>query len=166
VNQKVLVLNQDYQALSMCSAERAFVLVYLRKAELVHASSVQAIHTVTQSYLLPTIIRLFNYVRVPYKKVGLSRVNIFRRDENSCQYCGSRHHLTLDHVIPKSRGGKDSWENLTTACQGCNTKKGDLTPEEAGMPLKRKPFRPSYIMFLRDFSGKIEEEWRPFLLMS
>ncbi len=166
MKQNVLVLNQDYQALSLCSAERAFVLVYLRKAELVHASSKQALHSVKQSFLLPTIIRLFNYVRVPYKKVGLSRVNIFRRDEGSCQYCGSKQNLTLDHVIPRSRGGKESWENLTTACQACNTRKGDMTPEEAGMPLKRKPFRPSYIMYLRDFSGKVEEEWRPFLLMN
>lgn len=166
MKQKVLVLNQDYQALSICSAERAFVLVYLRKAELIHASSRQAIHTVTQSYLLPTIIRLFNYVRVPYKKVGLSRGNIFRRDDNRCQYCGIPQNLTLDHVMPRSRGGKDSWENLVTACQACNTRKGDMTPEEADMPLLRKPFRPSYIMYLRDFSGKVEEEWRPFLLMS
>jgi 5-methylcytosine-specific restriction endonuclease McrA len=166
VKQNVLVLNQDYQALSVCSAERAFILVYLRKAELVHASSTQTLHTVTQSFLLPTIIRLFNYVRVPYKKVGLSRVNIFRRDENTCQYCGSRQNLTLDHVMPRSRGGKDTWENLITACQSCNTRKGDMTPEEAGMPLLRKPFRPSYIMYLRDLSGIIEEEWRPFLLMN
>jgi 5-methylcytosine-specific restriction endonuclease McrA len=166
VKQNVLVLNQDYQALSLCSAERAFVLVYLRKAELIHASSREVLHTVKQTFSLPTIIRLFNYVRVPYKKVGLSRVNIFRRDENACQYCGSKQNLTLDHVIPRSRGGNDSWENLTTACQACNTRKGDMTPEEAGMPLKRKPFRPSYIMYLRDFAGRIEEEWRPFLLMN
>lgn len=166
MKQKVLVLNQDYQALSVCSAERAFVLVYLRKAEMVHSSSKQKMHSITQSYLLPTIIRLYNYVRVPYKKVSLSRANIFRRDDHICQYCGSRYNLTIDHVLPRSKGGKDSWENLVTACQACNARKGDMTPEEAGLKLARQPFRPSYIMYLRDFTGKIEDEWKPYLLMS
>jgi len=71
--------------------------------------------------------------------------------------------LTLDHVLPRSRGGKSSWTNLVTACKTCNSKKGDLTPEEAQMPLRRKPFKPSFIMFLRDFSGKIEKEWEIYL---
>jgi 5-methylcytosine-specific restriction endonuclease McrA len=162
---QVLVLNQDYQALSICSVERAFVLVYLRKAEMVHHNAQLSLKTVTQSFLMPTIIRLYSYVRVPYKKVSLTRTNVFRRDNNRCQYCGSHLQLTLDHVIPRSRGGKDTWENLTTACQPCNTRKGDMTPEEAGLTLARHPFRPSYIMYLRDFSGKVHEEWRPFLLM-
>ncbi|NDA64079.1 MAG: HNH endonuclease, partial [Chitinophagia bacterium] len=83
----------------------------------------------------------------------------------SCLYCGSRHQLSIDHVIPRSRGGNDSWENLATACQKCNAKKGDMTPEEAGMSMRIRPFRPSYIMFLRDFSGNVKEEWRPYLLM-
>ena len=162
---QVLVLNQDYQALSICSVERAFVLVYLRKAEMVHHNALYSLNTVSQSFLMPTIIRLYSYVRVPYKKVSLTRTNIFRRDNNRCQYCGSHLQLTLDHVMPRSRGGKDTLENLTTACQPCNTRKGDMTPEEAGLTLNRNPFRPSYIMYLRDFSGKVHEEWRPFLLM-
>ena len=162
---QVLVLNQDYQALSICSVERAFILVYLRKAELVHHNANISLHTVSQSYLMPTISRLYNYVRVPYKKVSLTRTNVFRRDNSRCQYCGSHHFLTLDHVVPRSRGGKDTWENLTTACQACNTRKGDMSPEEAGLSLSRPPFRPSYIMYLRDFTGKIHEEWKPFLLM-
>jgi len=165
MKQKVLVLNQDYQALSICSAERAFVLVYMRKAELVEHSRHYHLHSVTQRFHMPTIIRLYSFVRLPYKKVVLSRSNIFRRDDNTCQYCGVRHNLTLDHIIPRSKGGKDTWENLTTACQKCNTRKGNLSLEEAGYTIKRKPFRPSYIMYLRDFTGKIEDEWRPFLLM-
>ena len=93
----------------------------------------------------------------------LSRQNIFRRDNSSCQYCGKTEDLTLDHVIPKSRGGRTSWDNLTTACKRCNSRKGDLTPEEAQMPLKIKPYKPSFVMFLRDFGGMIEDSWLPFL---
>jgi 5-methylcytosine-specific restriction endonuclease McrA len=162
---RVLVLNQDYQALSICSVERAFVLVYLQKAELVSYNSRRMLHSVSQAFRFPTIIRLYSYVRMPYKKVSLSRNSIFRRDGFCCLYCGSRHQLSIDHVIPRSRGGNDSWENLATACQKCNAKKGDMTPEEAGMSMRIRPFRPSYIMFLRDFSGNVKEEWRPYLLM-
>jgi DNA-directed RNA polymerase subunit RPC12/RpoP len=100
---------------------------------------------------------------MPYKGVILSRQNIFRRDHNVCQYCGSKDDLTLDHVMPKSRGGRTTWDNLTTACRRCNSKKGDLTPEEANMPLRSKPFKPSFIMFLRDLGGSLESSWIPFL---
>jgi len=91
------------------------------------------------------------------------RQNIFKRDANTCQYCGSKDHLTLDHVMPKSRQGRTSWDNLTTACKYCNSKKGDLTPEEAGMHLARHPFKPSFVMFLRNFSGILDQQWIPFV---
>lgn len=114
---------------------------------------------------MPAVIRLMNYVNVPYRGVELTRHNIFKRDGYECQYCGDRNrdNLTLDHVIPRAKGGGSSWTNLITACKSCNSKKGDLLPEEAGMPLKNQPFKPSYIMFLRDFSGFHCDEWKPFL---
>ena len=112
---------------------------------------------------MPSIIRLYRYVNLPYKGVMLSRQNIFKRDGGKCQYCGVTTDLTLDHVIPRSKGGRSTWDNLVTACKSCNSKKGDYTPEEAGMPLARQPFKPSFIMFLRDFSGPIEENWKPYL---
>ncbi len=121
------------------------------------------LRTVSNSYPLPSIIRLFRYVNLPYKGVMLSRQNIFKRDGGKCQYCGSTKDLTLDHVIPRSKGGRSSWDNLVSACKNCNSKKGDFTPEEANMPLKRRPFKPSFIMFLRDFSGPVEEDWKPYL---
>jgi 5-methylcytosine-specific restriction endonuclease McrA len=162
----VLVLNQDYQAIGICSVERAFVLVYLRKAELVDRLADRVLHSVTKEWVFPSIIRLFDYVRVPFRRVALSRTNIFRRDGYSCVYCGSRQHLTLDHVQPRSCGGRDSWENLVTACQTCNTKKGNRTPEQAEMPMHRNPFRPSYIMYLSNFSGTVHEGWRPYLMQA
>jgi 5-methylcytosine-specific restriction endonuclease McrA len=160
---KVLILNQDYSALTICSIQKAFILVYLSKADIISESSQGGIQTVTRTFPRPSIIRLHKYVNLPYKGVILSRQNIFKRDNHQCQYCGATNDLTLDHVLPRSRGGKSSWTNLVTACKACNSKKGDLTPEEAEMPLPRKPFKPSFIMFLRDFSGKIEKEWETYL---
>ena len=160
---KVLILNQDYTALTVCSIQKAFVLVFLNKAELVAEVGDRKLRTVSKSYAMPSIIRLFRYVNLPYRGVMLTRQNIFKRDNNRCQYCNTTQDLTLDHLIPKSKGGRSSWTNLVTACKTCNSKKGDQTPEEAGMTLRREPFKPSFIMFLRDFSGNIHEEWIPYL---
>lgn len=163
MNNKTLVLNQDYRALTICASTRAFLLVFMKKAELVSDVKNEYFRTVSSTYPIPSVIRLRDYVHLPYKGVMLSRQNIFRRDAHKCQYCGSGNDLTLDHVMPKSRGGGSNWINLTTACKPCNAKKGDLTPEEAGMPLFQKPFKPSFLMFLRDFSGPLHEEWVAFL---
>ncbi|GAB4128309.1 MAG: HNH endonuclease [Raineya sp.] len=160
---KVLILNQDYSAFTICSIQKAFILVYLNKADIVSESPQGGIKTVSRTFPRPSVIRLHKYVHLPYKGVVLSRQNVFKRDNYQCQYCGATTDLTLDHVLPRSRGGKSSWTNLVTACKTCNSKKGDLTPEEAQMPLNRKPFKPSFIMFLRDFSGKIEKEWELYL---
>lgn len=160
---KVLILNQDYRALTVCSVQKAFILVYLNKAELVEENKGNQLHSISSTFPSPSIIRLFRYINIPYKGVMLSRQNIFKRDGGRCQYCGVSSDLTLDHVIPKSKGGRSTWDNLVTACRRCNSKKGDLTPEEAKMPIKQKPFKPSFVMFLRDFSGQVDESWRPYL---
>ena len=159
----VLVLNQDYRALSVCSVERALVMVFLHKAELVEALNGRAVRSAHRSFPWPCIVRLKAYVRVPYRRIMLTRRNILRRDGNRCQYCGSNDRLTLDHVVPKSQGGPDSWDNLVAACVPCNNKKGNHTPDEANMPLHRRPFRPSHVMYLRDFLGSLEESWKPYL---
>jgi len=160
---KVLILNQDYRALTICSIQKAFVLVYLNKAEMVVEYENRPLNTISASFATPSIIRLFRYVQLPYRGIVLSRQNVFRRDNNTCQYCGTTSELTLDHVIPRSRKGGSTWDNLITACKSCNAHKGDSTPEEANMPLLHKPFKPSFLMFLRDFSGYIDENWRPYL---
>jgi len=160
---KVLVLNQDYSALSVCTVPKAFLLVYMKKAEMLAESPSDYLRTVSSKYPSPVVIRLNHYIHLPYRGVVMTRHNIFKRDGNRCQYCGTHDHLTLDHVIPKSRGGKTNWDNLATACKRCNSRKGDHTPEEAGMPLRQRPFRPSFLMFIRDFSGLADAEWLPYL---
>ncbi|MEM1271743.1 MAG: HNH endonuclease [Bacteroidota bacterium] len=166
MNGHVLVLNQDYRAITICSVRRAVVLVLLGKAELVEARMDRELHSPTRVLPWPSIIRLRRYIRVPYRRIMLSRQNVLRRDAGRCQYCGVHDRLTIDHVQPKSRGGKDTWENLVAACVPCNNRKGNRTPEEAGMPLRRKPFRPSHVMFIRDYVGNVEDTWKPYLFLA
>ncbi|MBX7127387.1 MAG: HNH endonuclease [Cyclobacteriaceae bacterium] len=163
MNTRVLVLNQDYSPLMVCSVERAFVMVFMNKSELVRTANGHRLHTINRSFPMPSVIRLNRYVNAPYKGVNLTRQNVFKRDNYECQYCGTRRELTLDHVVPSSRGGAHTWTNLVTACKRCNARKGDYTPEEAGMNLHRKPFKPSYSLFLRDNSGLSTNDWDEFL---
>ncbi|MBM3176696.1 MAG: HNH endonuclease [Bacteroidetes bacterium] len=163
MNSRVLVLNQDYSPLMVCSVERAFILVYLNKSEMIKESMAQRIHSVTRSFPLPSVIRLNRYIHAPFKSVSLTRHNIFKRDNYECQYCGTRKDLTLDHVVPSSRGGAHAWTNLVTACKKCNTSKGDFTPDEAGMFLRKKPSKPSYAIFLKDYVYNHGGMWDEFL---
>lgn len=160
---RALVLNQDFRPISVCSIQRAFVLVFMKKVEMVSSFNGSKLHTVDREFSIPAVVRLQNYVNVPYRGVELTRANIFKRDAHQCQYCGSPKDLSIDHVLPRSRGGGSNWKNLVTACKPCNARKGDYTPEEANMPLANEPFKPSYLMFLRDFSGFKYEEWKPYL---
>ena len=149
ISRKVLVLNADYRAISVCSTAKAFLLIYLHKAEMLNQSHEGFIQTVNRSYPAPSVIRLNSYINIPYRGVMLSRQNIFKRDGNRCVYCGEKKDLTLDHVVPRSKGGKTSWTNLVTACQRCNSRKSDFSLEDVGMALPYKPFKPTFVMFLR-----------------
>ena len=142
---KVLVLNASYEPLNICTWRRAVVLLMKGKAEPIEDNG-NFIYTDTP---LPTVIRLRSYVKIPYKEISLSRRNILHRDNYTCQYCGDkRHDLTIDHIIPRSRGGLDAWDNVVAACLRCNVKKGDRTPKEASMPLMSTPRRPvSHVLF-------------------
>ncbi len=165
VDQRVLLLNQNYEPLSVCSARRAIVLLFQGKAEMISRADGVRVHTVRTSYALPSVVRLWQYRHVPYKRIMLSRKNIMTRDNHQCQYCGTKKGtMTVDHVIPRKRGGKDVWTNLVAACTRCNNKKGDLTPERAGMTLRRKPTRPTYINFIQRYYG-VAEQWRPYLFI-
>ena len=162
---QVLVLNQDYQAISLCDPERALVLVMMQKAELVADVSSRKLRSIRREFAFPSIIRLQAYVKLPFKKISLTRHNVFKRDGHRCAYCGSSERLTLDHLLPRARGGRTTWTNLVTACQKCNAKKGDLLIEETNLHLRQQPFRPSFIMFLSQYSGFIQDPWKPYLFM-
>src|SRR5437762_4360627 len=137
----VLALNASYEPINICAARRALVLV-LKGVASAEEESLSAIHSARTDMRLPSVIRLLEYRRIPHQTRALSRKNILMRDRYTCQYC---HHtlpgveLTLDHVIPRSRTGETTWENLVACCHGCNNKKGNRTPEEAGMKLARAP---------------------------
>ena len=166
MNAKVLILNQNYEPMSVINVRKAVVLLFLGKAELIAAKEGLQIRSVSASFPFPSIVRLSVYVRVPHKKIILSRKNILRRDAHRCQYCGRGDvSLTLDHVQPISRGGDESWENLVTACVTCNNRKGDQTPEESRMQLRRKPMRPNHVTFISHFVGTLDERWKPYLFL-
>jgi len=161
------VLNHNYEPLSVCNVKKAVILLYLGKAELIEALDGRRLHSVSMSMPFPSIVRLSIYVRLPFKKIVLSRKNILRRDGHKCQYCGRGDvPLTVDHIVPRARSGEDSWENLVCACVRCNNRKGDLAPGEAHMSLLRKPIRPNHVMFIRDFVGSVDEGWKPYLFMN
>ena len=137
---KVLVLNASYEPLNITSWRRAMVMLLKGKAEGLEHDPRRPLRG---DLLLPTVIRLYQFVRVPYRPLPLTRRNLFQRDGHCCQYCGrSAERLSVDHVLPRSRGGSDTWENVTTACLPCNVRKGNRTPREAGMTLARPPHRP------------------------
>lgn len=144
---QVLVLNASYEPLSLVSVRRAVVLLLREKAELLEATQ-QMLRSNRQTMAVPLVIRLVHYVRLPHRKVPATRAAVMLRDAFICQYCGEtpgRQLLTVDHVMPRCRGGRHDWDNLVTACTRCNQKKGSLTPEEAGMVPLRKPFEPTYV---------------------
>ena len=125
-------------------------------------------HPIRPDLLLPTVIRLRQFVRVPYKQVPLTRRNVLQRDGHVCQYCGFHGEpLSIDHVLPRSRGGGDLWENVTTACLPCNVRKGNRTPREAGMALHREPRRPpGSLSFeaVRRISAGQNREWAKYVI--
>jgi 5-methylcytosine-specific restriction endonuclease McrA len=161
----VLILNQNYEPLTVCSVEKAVVMMYLGKAEMIESQRGKYVRSVTKRFPVPSIVRLGLYIRVPYRVI-LSRKNVLRRDNYRCQYCGlSGQSLTIDHVVPKSKQGEDTWENLVAACVQCNNRKGDRTPEDARMALLRKPMRPNHVFFIRHILGTVDDGWKPYLYM-
>ncbi|MFZ1754470.1 MAG: HNH endonuclease, partial [Caldilineaceae bacterium] len=143
----VLVLNATFEPLSLVSVRRAVVLLLREKAELVEATE-RILSSTSRAFPEPLVIRLTRYVRLPHRSVPATRAGVMLRDAYTCQYCGDtpgRYELTVDHVVPRSKGGDHSWTNLTTACKRCNHKKGSLLLEEAQMSFLRKPFEPSYV---------------------
>jgi len=140
----ILVLNSDYTPLNITTFKRAIILVIKGKAEIIK-NDVDFIRTETINYEKPLIIRLLKYISHKMKNLRVNRQRLYKRDNHECAYCGSKKELTIDHIIPKSRGGKNSWNNLITCCLPCNLKKGHKTPDEARMPLRFTPKTPSFL---------------------
>jgi 5-methylcytosine-specific restriction endonuclease McrA len=163
----VLVLNASYEPINICAARRAIVLV-LKGIAAAEEISHHHLHTTRRALPLPSVIRLLEYRRIPHQSRALSRKNILMRDRYSCQYCHKllpSSELTLDHVIPRSRAGETAWENLVACCNPCNNRKGNRTPEEAGMRLTRvpRPFSLHTSRHLMRLLGKSDEQWRKYL---
>jgi len=161
---KTLVLDSSYIPRSIVSSSRAFIIVYKGNAEVV-ANHPVCFNLVDEDLKIhkPSIIRIPKYVKTAIHKVPLTKPNIFKRDGNECVYCGHsvRKDLTIDHVIPKSKGGKDKWNNLVTACFKCNNKKASLSLEEFGADIE-EPIRPHYIMLMKQINH-IYKEWKIYL---
>jgi 5-methylcytosine-specific restriction endonuclease McrA len=162
--QQVLVLNASYEPLNVCSVRRATVLVFKGKAEILESLE-QPLVAASSTYPWPHVIRLVTYVRVPRAvKRKISRRALFARDGWKCVYCGNAHgRLTLDHVVPRSKGGDSVWENVVTSCAPCNLKKGNRAPEEIGMVLHKQPKAPPPQLFIQLAAPKIPARWQPYL---
>ena len=187
LNENVLVLNRLWQAINVCTAERAFTLLYMGHAEVVveEGGNFQTfdftewrdfsqghdgddmVRTVSFKIRIPRVILLLFFDHLPHKEVKFTRHNIFERDRNTCQYCGKRfdrRELNLDHVIPRDRGGTTTWENIVCACIPCNTRKANRMPAEAGMHLIKKPKRPKWRPFVNvTLSAVAHDSWKHFL---
>ncbi len=179
----VLVLNRHYQPVHVTSVKRAFTLLYLGAARVIAPDfstfdfdswadlrvtyKHDAIHTIGRAIRVPRVIVLQLYDRLPTTRVRFSRLNIYARDDNTCQYCRRqlpRTELNLDHVIPRARGGRTTWENVVCCCVPCNLRKGSKLAYEAGMKLLKQPARPKWTPGFRAPGGKIaHREWIPFL---
>jgi len=165
INLPVLVLNQNYEPLNVCNVRRAVVLLDRGKAEVLENGR-GVIHSASCTLPLPSVIRLVYLIRRPHPEMKLTRREVFTRDKYTCQYCGKQtRELTLDHVIPRHRGGKHTWENLVSACKACNHRKAGRTPAEARMSLIRQPLppRPRSYYYILQQSILTNNEWEKFL---
>ena len=160
---RALVLNATYEPLCVVPIRRAVVLVLKQKAEVLHQDG-GVMHSERLEVPIPSVIRLKHFVRVPYRaRVSLSRRAVFVRDNFQCQYC-SHSAENVDHIVPRSRGGLHTWENVVAACKRCNTAKEDRLPHEAGMKLRRKPTVPHETVWIIVAVGRVDPRWEPYLI--
>jgi 5-methylcytosine-specific restriction endonuclease McrA len=162
---RVLVLNATFEPINVCTVRRATVLVLKSRAEILERSK-HDLHSESMTFPRPIVIRLTSYVRVPREahRRKITRRAVFARDGWTCQYCGGvRGTLTLDHVIPRSRGGPSSWDNIVTCCAPCNRRKGDRLPRHAGMKLMSEPRAPNPQIFVHVASTTIHPAWEQYL---
>ena len=161
---RVLVLNATFEPINVCTVRRAAVLLLKDKAELIEHANWD-LHAESLTLPRPVVIRLVSYVRVPRDthRRKITRRAVFARDGWACQYCGSRSNLTVDHVVPRSKGGVSTWDNIVASCAPCNRRKGDALLRQVGMSLRCKPRRPHAHVFIHVASPSIPAAWRAYL---
>jgi 5-methylcytosine-specific restriction endonuclease McrA len=164
---RTLVLNSGFEPMQLISWQRAICLVLTQKAEVL-AEYENKIRTVSTSFSMPSVVKLKRYVQVVYSLgiIRCSRKNVLIRDKYNCQYCGVQcrpHTVTIDHIVPRSRGGRTSWSNVVAACHHCNRRKGSKLPKEAGMHLLTKPRKPRWKEMVDDINSGVYDDWLPFL---
>jgi len=164
INLPVLVLNQTYEPLTICRVRRAVVLLHQGKAEMLE-NGVGFIHSIRNSFPIPSVIRVAYLIKRPRRLRKLTRFEVFNRDRHTCQYCGKEtRQLTLDHIIPRYRGGQHTWENVVSACVPCNRRKAGKTPQEARMRLIRPPSYPHGRTFFIPYQyQQTKSEWQKYL---
>jgi len=167
MHEPVLVLNATFEPINVTAVRRAMVLLLKGVAQAEETTHAE-VRSPSQTMKVPSVIRLLTYRHIPQQSRALSRKNILLRDRNTCQFCGRQFpssELTLDHVVPRSRGGHSTWENLVACCYECNNRKGNRTPEEVGLRLVRRP-RPFTLHTSRQLMrmmGRQDEKWRKYL---
>jgi 5-methylcytosine-specific restriction endonuclease McrA len=165
-NSRVLVLNASYEPINVCTVRRAVVLILKERAEVIERSE-RELHAESLTMPRPAVIRLVTYVRIPRDAHSrkITRRAIFARDSWTCQYCGSaRGSLTIDHVIPRSKGGSSGWDNIVTCCAPCNRRKGDRLPKQVGMHPRRLPRAPKPSIFVHVAVPRVPDVWQPYLV--
>ena len=160
----MLVLNATYEPINVCTVRRAVVLLLKEKAEVVERSEWR-LHSARADMSRPVVIRLVTYVRVPRDthRRKITRRAVFARDDWTCQYCGARSNLTVDHVIPRSKGGGSTWENIVASCAPCNRRKGNTLLRHSGMTLRTEPRTPNPNVFIQVASPSIPSAWQAYL---
>ena len=165
LNNKVLLLNNSYEPISIITAKKAVIMYFLDKVDVVKKSKI-VINSLYLKFNIPEVIKLKNYIYIKHSKIPLTRKNILKRDNNTCQYCGkNKSEITIDHILPKDKGGNDSWNNLVVACKRCNMIKGNYLLKDIDMQLIRKPFEPTKIIYLQNI-GKNNKSWHPYLYLT
>lgn len=163
---KVLLLNASYEPVGIISGKKAILMLLTDKVDYINKSKFY-INSEKLNIALPIIVRLKSYIYLKRRRISLTRKNIFKRDDHKCQYCGvNASSLTIDHVVPKNKGGKDTWENLVSACVKCNLLKADYNLKDINMNLINKPKRPHFLIYMQGYVNNEYSSWKPYLYMS
>tara|TARA_B110001454_G_C12709734_1_gene430209 strand:+ start:385 stop:894 length:510 start_codon:yes stop_codon:yes gene_type:complete len=166
VNKKVLLLNNSYEPIQIIGGKKAIIMLFLDKVDLIEKTN-SFIRSEKLKLNFPSVIKLKTYVFIKIMNIPLTRKNIISRDNNTCQYCGKKSKsMTIDHVIPKDKNGKDIWSNLVSACNKCNLRKGNDFLSQTNMKLLSKPKKPSHIYHMQKLVNNDNKLWKPYLFMN